>query len=88
MEPTKTGIDPICQLCWYVRRWMPPYKQGVRRRVKYFCGSKKSDSCNKEVSFQMPCEHYAYNPFNQFERHSLDGRLRTDEELKRMLDRR
>jgi len=96
-ETTITGIEPICQLCWYVRVYWPrlagKYISAEMRRSgatlpRYYCKSSKSERCNKRVDFEKPCEHFAYNPFNQFERHSKDGRLRTREELERLFQTR
>lgn len=95
MEPTKTGIDHICQLCWYVLKVTPrlagvyisaEMKRNGSTLPKHYCKNKKSSRCNKRVDFLEPCEHYAYNPFNQFERHSKSGVLRTKEELERMYE--
>jgi len=38
------------------------------------------------VDFLEPCKVYAYNPFNQFERHSKTGVIRTKEELDKMYE--
>jgi len=87
---TVTGIEPICQMCWACRRVIPKLPGGyvsaeARRRgvhlVKHYCVDITSGRSHERVDFKKPCEHFNYNPYNQFERHSKSGKLRTREEL-------
>jgi len=59
-------------------------KKEGETKIRHFCKNAKSKECHNEVSFKEPCEHFMYNPFNTFERHSVTGILRTKDELERL----